>query len=405
MAIAALSQPSASTSDLLREGEQSLMFTVNRPDLVMVRGKGNYLWDADGKRYLDFIAGWAVTCLGHSPPALVRAMNRQAKVLINASPALLNEPMIRFAKLLTGLSCLDKVFFTSSGAEANEGALKLARKYGAVKLNGAYEVVTTWNSFHGRTLAMMSATGKEAWESLFEPKVPGFVKVPFNDLKAMRQAVTDKTCAIMIELVQGEAGVFTADKKYMRGLRELCDERGILLILDEIQTGFGRIGKLFGYEHYGIEPDIMTLGKGIGGGFPLSAMMAKDAACVFEPGDQGGTYTAQPLAMAAGLATVTELIAKKLPRKAHLRGNYLRRQLKVMSAEFGFTEMRGMGLLQAVDLPQPKAADVAEMCRLDGLLINAPRPETLRFMPALTISKKEIDEMVGILSGAMRRVL
>ena len=249
MAIAALSQPSASTSDLLREGEQSLMFTVNRPDLVMVRGKGNYLWDADGKRYLDFIAGWAVTCLGHSPPALVRAMNRQAKVLINASPALLNEPMIRFAKLLTGLSCLDKVFFTSSGAEANEGALKLARKYGAVKLNGAYEVVTTWNSFHGRTLAMMSATGKEAWESLFEPKVPGFVKVPFNDLKAMRQAVTDKTCAIMIELVQGEAGVFTADKKYMRGLRELCDERGILLILDEIQTGFGRIGKLFGYEH------------------------------------------------------------------------------------------------------------------------------------------------------------
>lgn len=405
MAVATLAQPYAQTAEMLRDMEQCLMFNVQRPDAVMVRGKGNYIWDADGKRYLDFIAGWAVNCLGHSPPVLVRALNRQAKTLVNASPALLNEPMIRLAKLLVENSVLDKAFFGSTGAEANEGALKLARKYGAIHLDGAYEVITMWNSFHGRTLAMMSASGKEAWHKLFEPKVPGFVHVPLNDLKAVRNAITPKTCAIMLEPVQGESGVFPADKKFMRALRELCDERGILLILDEIQTGIGRLGTLFGYEIYGIEPDIMTLGKGVGGGFPLSVLMAKDAACVFEAGDQGGTYCAQPLSVAAGAAVVEEVIAKRLPRKAHLRGNYLRRRLKGMKEEFGFTDHRGMGLLQAIDLPEPKGADVAAQCLAEGLLINAPRPDTIRFMPALTISNTEIDEMLDILSGVLRRVL
>ncbi len=405
MTSATLDFPQSTTPELLRDAERSLMYVVTRPEKIMVRGKGSYLWDLDGKRYLDFIQGWAVNCLGHSPRVLTRALQQQAKELVNASPALLNEPMIRLAKLLTDHSCMDKVFFASTGAEANEGAIKLARKYGQRHLGGAYEVVTMWNGFHGRTLTMMSASGKQAWDGLFEPKVPGFTRVPLNDLDAVKQAVTQQTCAIMLEPVQGEAGVFSAEKSFVQGIRELCDERGILLILDEIQTGIGRTGTLFGYEQFGIEPDIMTLGKGVGGGFPLSALLAKDPVCVFEAGDQGGTFCAQPLAMVAGLATVGEVIAKNISRKAHLRGTYLRRKLKVLRNEFGFTDLRGMGLLQAVDLPAPQAVEVANACLNDGLLINAPRPDTLRFMPALTVSNREVDEMLSILTGALRRYL
>lgn len=405
MAAQALAQQAPSTQALLKEANNALMYTVTRPQQVMVKGKGSYLWDAEGKRYLDFIQGWAVNCLGHCPPALTRALGKQAKELLNGSPILLNRPMIELAGLLTSQSVLDKVFFANSGAEANEGALKLARKYGVAHLNGAHEVITTDNSFHGRTLAMMSATGKSAWEPLFEPKVSGFIKVPFNDLKAVRDAITPKTAAVMIEPIQGEGGVFVGTKKYLKGLRELCDEKGILLILDEIQTGIGRTGAMFAYEHYGVEPDIMTLGKGLGGGFPLAALMAKDAVCVFEAGDQGGTFGAQPLAMTAGLAVVNEMINKKIPQKTKSKGNSLVRKLKGLSKEFGFTDIRGMGLLVAVDLPQDKGADVVARAFEQGLLLNAPRPATIRFMPALTVSNKEIDEMLEILTAVLRKVL
>lgn len=396
---------SGSTPRLMAEADQSVMFIVNRPQKVFVRGKGSYLWDADGRRYLDFIQGWAVNCLGHSPPALVRAITRQAKELLNASPALHNEPMIELAHGLTEHSALDKVFFANSGAEANEGALKLARKYGAMKRDGAYEIITTHHSFHGRTLAMMSASGKSNWDKLFEPKVPGFVKVPFNDLGAMRKAVGPRTAAIMLEPVQGESGVFVADKKYLKGLRELCDETGVLLILDEIQTGMGRCGSLFAYEQYGIEPDIMTLGKGLGGGFPVSALLAKDRVSVFEAGDQGGTFCGQPLAMAAGKAVLDEMLRRKIPRRAKTRGNYLKRKLKELGGEFGFTDVRGMGLLMAVDLPAEKGADVVNACLERGLLLNAPRPNTLRFMPSLLVSNAEIDEMVDTLRTVLQKVL
>ena len=393
------------TSQMVKEADQSLMYVVTRPEIVFVRGKGSYLWDADGRRFLDFIQGWAVNSLGHSPPAVVRAISRQAKELMNASPALYNPLMIELATLLTENSALDKVFFASSGAEANEGALKLARKYGARHRNGAYEVITTWNSFHGRTLAMMSASGKQAWEPLFEPKVEGFRKVDFNDLKAMKQAITPNTCAIMVEPVQGEGGVYVATPRYMKGLRELCDETGVLLILDEIQTGVGRTGSLFAYEQYGVEPDIMTLGKGLGGGFPVSALLAKDRVCVFEAGDQGGTFCAQPLAMVAAKTVLEQMLKKKIPRRAKSRGNYLRRLLKELGAEFGFTDIRGKGLLMAVDLPREAGAEVAAKALEKGLLLNAPRPDTLRFMPALTVSKGEIDEMMEILRGVLRMVL
>ncbi len=403
MTTQALAATEFSTAELLRDSEKSLMYVVTRPDQVFVRGKGSYLWDAGGRRYLDFIQGWAVNCLGHSPPVLVRAIRKQAGQLLNGSPILLNEPMIRLAGLLTGNSCMDKVFFANSGAEANEGALKLARKYGKLHLGGAHQVVTTWNAFHGRTLAMMSASGKKAWDDLFEPKVPGFTRVDFNDLRAVRDAITPQTCAVMIELVQGEAGVFVADKKYVKGLRQLCDERGILLIFDEIQTGIGRIGTLFGYEHYGVEPDIITLGKGLGGGFPVSALLAKDRVCVFEQGDQGGTYCAQPLAMAAGAAVVGEVIAKKIPARARSRGRTLIKRLREMAPEFGFSNIRGLGLLVALDLPGENAAKVVEACFDEGLIVNAPRPASLRFMPALNVSNAEVDEMVTLLARGLRK--
>jgi len=393
------------TAALLAQAEQSVMYIVDRPKTVFVRGKGSYLWDAEGRKYLDFIQGWAVNALGHSPPVLVRALTKQAKVLFNASPALHNAPMIELAHALTTHSALDKVFFANSGAEANEGALKLARKYGSLKRDGAYEVITTWHSFHGRTLSMMAASGKPAWEPLFEPKVPGFVKVPLNDLAALRQAITAKTCAIMLEPVQGEGGVFAATKKYLQAVRQLCDQTGVLLILDEIQTGMGRTGSLFAYEQYGIEPDIMTLGKGLGGGFPVAALLAKDRVCVFQPGDQGGTFCGQPLAMVAGKTVLDEMLRRNIPRRAKTRGNYLKRQLKALGAEFNVPEIRGMGLLMAVDLPSDKGAAVVDAAFKQGLLLNAPRPNTLRFMPALTVSNAEIDEMIGILRTVLQQVL
>ena len=395
---------SFSTPAMLNLAEKRLMYVVTRPEQVMVRGKGSYLWDANDNRYLDFIQGWAVNCLGHCPPVLVRAINKQTKQLINGSPALLNDQMIEAANILTANSCLDKVWFGSSGAEVNEGAVKLARKYGADRLNGAYEIITTRDSFHGRTLGMMSASGKAGWDKLFEPKVPGFVHVDFNDLEATRAAVTDRTCAIMLELIQGEAGVNVATQECISGLRKLCDEKGILLILDEVQTGIGRTGKLFGYENYEIEPDIMTLGKGLGGGFPVAAFLAKDNVCVFEAGDQGGTYGGQPLAMTAAYTVVNHMIDKKIPDRARRRGNSLKRKLRKLGKESGLTNVRGTGLLVAVDLPHDLGAAVVAQAFDNGLLINAPKPNSLRFMPALTVSDAEVDEMLDILRRALASV-
>ena len=395
---------SFSTPAMLNLAEKRLMYVVTRPEQVMVRGKGSYLWDANDNRYLDFIQGWAVNCLGHCPPVLVRAINKQTKQLINGSPALLNDQMIEAANILTANSCLDKVWFGSSGAEVNEGAVKLARKYGADRLNGAYEIITTRDSFHGRTLGMMSASGKAGWDKLFEPKVPGFVHVDFNDLEATRAAVTDRTCAIMLELIQGEAGVNVATQECISGLRKLCDEKGILLILDEVQTGIGRTGKLFGYENYEIEPDIMTLGKGLGGGFPVAAFLAKDNVCVFEAGDQGGTYGGQPLAMTAAYTVVNHMIDKKIPDRARRRGNSLKRKLRKLGKETGLTNVRGTGLLVAVDLPHDLGAAVVAQAFDNGLLINAPKPNSLRFMPALTVSDAEVDEMLDILRRALASV-
>ena len=395
----------ANTQSLLAEAKRSILFTTTRPDVVMARGEGMYLWDTEEKRYLDFVGGWAVTSLGHSPDCITRALAQQSAVLVNASPSFYNIPMIEYAKLLTEQACFDRVFFASSGAEANEGAIKLARKYGALHRAGAFEIITTINSFHGRTLATMSATGKKKWQSLFEPKVPGFVHVPLNDFTAIKAAVNERTCAVMLEPIQGEGGVFEVDGDYIRQLRQLCDEQGILLIFDEVQTGLARTGKLFAYQHYGVEPDVMTLAKGIGGGFPLAALLVKERFNIFEAGDQGGTYSGQPLAMAVGLAVMREVLAKNLADNATRQGLYIQKKLRELAAKFRLTQIRGKGLLIAFDLPTEQGAAVVAACLRRGLLINSPQPSMIRLMPALIVGEAEIDAMVEILEQAMTEVL
>jgi acetylornithine/N-succinyldiaminopimelate aminotransferase len=391
--------------EFLDEAKKSILFTTNRPDIVMERGQGMYLWDTTGKAYLDFVGGWAVTSLGHSPDVIADSLIKQSRILVNASPAYYNIPMLKFAKLLTDISCFDRVFFASSGAEANESAIKLARKYGSLYKGGAYEIITTINSFHGRTLATMSATGKKKWEPLFEPKVPGFIHIPLNDTVALQAAITEKTCAIMLEPVQGEGGVYAATDEYMKLLRQICTEKNILLIVDEVQTGLGRTGKMFAYEHYGIEPDVMTLAKGIGGGFPLSAMLAKEKFNVFEAGDQGGTYSGQPLATEVGYAVVNEIINKNLSENAARQGTYLTEKLQEISARFGLSNIRGRGLLLAVDLPSEKGGEIVAQCMQDGLLINSPQPSTVRLIPPLIVTNSDIDAMLKILSAVLVRVL
>ncbi len=388
----------------------ALMNITARPPTVFVRGEGSYLWDDSGKRYLDFIQGWAVNCLGHSPPQIAEALAAQAKLLLTPSPAFYNGPSLQLAKALTDHSCFDQVFFTNSGAEANEGAIKLARKYGALHKNGAYEIVTFEGGFHGRTLATMSASGKKAFEPLFEPKVPGFPKAKLNDLASVKRLINDKTIGVMLEPIQGEAGVWPATDQFLRELRALTKEHGLLLIFDEIQSGMSRTGKLFHYEHAGIEPDIMTLGKGIGGGVPLAALLATEAASCFEHGDQGGTFNGNPLMCAAGLAVLQCVGTPDFLKSVVDTGLFLASELQRISARHGLGEVRGRGLLLALDLKHPIGASIVAQALADGVLLNSPQPDALRFMPALNVTREEITELIESLEailtkmGAARRV-
>ena len=371
-----------------------IMKVADRPPLVMVEGKGSWLWDSEGRKYLDFVQGWAVNCLGHSPDIILDALNDQARRLLNCSPAYYNEPMARLATLIADSTGLDEVFLCNSGAEANEGAIKLARKWGSRHRGGAFEIVTMEHGFHGRTLATMAASGKPGWDTLFQPKVPGFPKVPLGDLEAVRKAVTPRTVAVMLEPIQGEAGVFVAADDWLRDLRKLTRDLGILLILDEIQTGIGRTGRMYGYEHAGIEPDIVTLGKGLGGGTPIAALVASAGASVFEYGDQGGTFNGNALMAAVGCAVVTAVRAPGFLDSVATSGRYLAERLGALAAELGHGEVRGRGLLVALQLQGRDATKVARAALDRGLLINAPRPDTLRFMPSLTVSRDEIDGML-----------
>ena len=380
----------------------ALMEIARRPPITFTHGRGGLLWDSEGNRYLDFVQGWAVNCLGHAPPAVTRALAEQSTRLLNCSPAYYSEPMTRYADALTAAAGLDRVFFANSGAEANEGAIKLARKWGAKHRGGAYEIVTTVHAFHGRTLATMSASGKAAWDGLFEPRVAGFPKVPLNDLGALEAAIRDKTVAIMLEPIQGESGVWPAEDGYLRSLRSLADERGLLLIFDEIQTGMGRTGALFCFEHTDVQPDIMTLGKGIGAGTPLAALLAREEVCCFEPGDQGGTYNGNALMAAVGLAVLEELTSEGFLERVCEAGEVLRHGLKTLSDKYGLGGVRGRGLLLALDLkPRADGFALAERALAKGLLLNAPAPDALRFVPALNVSDAEIAEMFDLLDGLL----
>ena len=382
----------------------ALMDITARPPTVFVKGEGVYLWDEKGKRYLDFMQGWAVNCLGHSPAIVADALALQARQLLTPSPAFYNAPSLTLAKALVARSCFDQIFFANSGAEANEGAIKLARKYGALRKNGAHEIITFVGSFHGRTLATMSASGKKAFEPLFEPKVPGFPKAQLNDLDSVKQLISDKTVAVMLEPIQGEAGVWPATDQFLRELRDLTKAHGLLLIVDEIQTGMGRTGKLFHYEHAGIEPDVMTLGKGIGGGVPLAALLATGHASCFEHGDQGGTFNGNPLMCAAGLAVLEHVGTPEFLKSVADAGLFLESELQRLSARHGLGDVRGRGLLLALDLKLPIGPSIVVQAFEAGVLLNSPQPEALRFMPALNVTREEISEMIDGLDTILTKM-
>jgi len=381
------------------------MTTFKRMPLTIVQGQGARVWDEQGQEYLDFTAGWGVNSLGHCHPAVVGAVNLQVKTLIQASNQFYTVPQIKLAELLVENSCLDRVFFCNSGVEATEGAVKLARRYGKLHLNGAYEVITAINSFHGRTLAMTAATGQRKFQEPYAPVPHGFVNVEYNNVNAIKGATNSQTCAVMLEPIQGEGGVNIPDDDYLKGVRAWCDEKGPLLILDEVQTGIGRIGTLFGYEQFGIEPDIITLGKGLGGGIPIGAFLAKEKASVFAPGEHGSTFGGNPLACAAAYATLQFIIDGDIPSRVKQTGAYLMSKLKKLKTKFDFiVEVRGRGLLAAVQFDRDLSDKVVKACLGRGLLLNPVKPNAVRFMPPLNITKGDVDEAITILDPVLVEV-
>jgi acetylornithine/N-succinyldiaminopimelate aminotransferase len=374
------------------------MQTIVRIPLTLVRGKGARVWDDKGKEYLDFVNGLAVNCLGHCHPVVVDAIKKQADTLIQTSLWYYTVPMLQLAELLVNNSCFDRVFICNSGLEANEGAVKLARRYGKLKLNGAYEVITTFNSFHGRSLALTAASGQPMMHTPYEPLPAGFVNVENNDIDAIKRATTDNTCAVMLELIQAETGVNIPDDDYPAKVQEWCNEKGILFILDEVQTGIGRLGTLFGYMQYGIEPDVISLAKGLGGGVPIGAFLAKEKCAVLTLGDHNATFGGNPLTNAAAYATLKYIIENDIPGNARKIGHYLMQKLGDLKQKYSFiTEVRGRGLLVAIEFDNDIGQPLLIACLENGLLVNRVKPNAIRLIPPLIIGHKEVDEAVGIL--------
>ncbi len=390
--------------EIIARAGRCLMQTYGRLPLALVRGEGAYVWDAAGRRYLDFVSGLAVNGLGHCHSRVVAAVREQAGVLMHCSNLYHIEPQVRLAALLVENSALDRAFFCNSGAEAVEAAIKLARKC-AKKRHGPerYEIITAWASFHGRTLAALTATGQPKYQQGFEPLPPGFRYVPFNDMDALRAAVGKHTCAVMLEPVQGEGGVNVAAPDYLRGVRALCDERGLLLILDEVQTGIGRTGRLFAHEHYGITPDIMSLAKALGGGFPIGAALAReDVAAAFTPGDHASTFGGNPLACAAAAAVVETVLEDGFLDRVTRTAGHLRGRLEELQSRFPFIrEVRGLGMLIGAELDRDAAKVIQARCQESGLLVNAVGDRILRFLPPLTVTPAEVDAAADILAAAL----
>ncbi len=391
-------------ADWMEKEKKYFLPVFRRQPIVLVRGEGVWVWDENGKRYLDFVGGWAVNALGHCHPALVNALNDQAHKLIQVSNQFYTIPQLQLAELLVRNSCLDRVFFSNSGVEANEGAFKLARKYGRINLNGAYEIITVSGSFHGRTIAGIAATGQHKFQDPFVPLPNGFINVQYDSVEAIKSATTDLTCAVMLEPIQGESGVNIPEENYFREVRKWCDENGLLLVLDEIQTGVGRTGTLFAYEQFGIEPDIMTLAKGLGGGVPIGAILVKERASVFELGDHGSTFGGNPLACAAGYATLKYILENGIIENTKEVGGYLIDKLNGLKSKFNFiTEVRGRGFLCAVQFNIEISADVVKDCNAKGLLANSVKPDAIRLMPPLITTRGEVDEAIAILEDVLMR--
>lgn len=393
------------TEELRRDADRFLMNTYARLPIAIQRGRGSKVYDLEGREYLDFVAGIAVNALGHSHPDLVAAIQKQAQSLLHVSNLYYTEPQVKLAQALVEHSFADKVFFCNSGAEANEAAIKLARlhahrNYGPERS----EIVTMRGSFHGRTMATLTATGQTKVQQGFEPLLPGFAYVPFNDLAAVEQAIGDRTAAVMLEPVQGEGGVHVADRAYLAGVRDLCRQRNVLLIFDEIQTGMGRTGTLFAYEHFGVQPDIMTLAKGLGGGLPIGACLATDAvAAAFTPGAHASTFGGNPLTCAAALAVLRVLIEGRVLEQSRRMGEYFSKGLLDLKDRLPIVkDVRGLGLLLGMELAV-EGKPVVMDCLARGILINCTMERVLRFMPPLIIAQREIDRLLDVLSQLLSK--
>ena len=394
------------TQDIIQMVEDYYMPVFARYNIVLSHGEGPYVYDNDGKQYLDFLAGIAVNVLGHAHPGLVAAITKQAGKLIHCSNLYYTEPQAKLVRSLAAASGLDKVFIANSGAEANEGAIKLARKYAKKISAGKIDIITAQHCFHGRTLATLTATAQPKYQEGYEPLPGGFSYVPYNDIEALKAAVTENTCAILLEPIQGEGGINMPDANYLQQVRELCDQKGVLLILDEIQTGMGRTGTMFAYQQYGIVPDIVTLAKGLGGGVPIGAFIASNkVASVFKSGDHGSTFGGNPLASAAGNAVLAIIEEEGLLENAKKVGNYLEKGLLVLQAKYPklITQVRGKGLMLGVQLTVP-GRDIVNSCLEKGVIINCTAGDVLRFVPPLNIENVHVDEVLAVLDAVLASI-
>jgi acetylornithine/N-succinyldiaminopimelate aminotransferase len=394
------------TQDIIQTVEDYYMPVFARYNIVLSHGEGPYVYDNDGKQYLDFLAGIAVNVLGHAHPALVAAITAQAGKLIHCSNLYYTEAQAKLVKSLAAASGLDKVFIANSGAEANEGAIKLARKYAKKISAGKFDIITAQHCFHGRTLATLTATAQPKYQEGYEPLPSGFSYVPYNDIEALKAAVSENTCAILLEPIQGEGGINMPDANYLQQVRELCDQKEVLLILDEIQTGMGRTGTMFAYEQYGIVPDIVTLAKGLGGGVPIGAFIASNkVASAFKSGDHGSTFGGNPLASAAGNAVLAIIEEEGLLENAKKVGNYLEKGLLVLQAKYPklITQVRGKGLMLGVQLTVP-GRDIVNTCLEKGVIINCTAGDVLRFVPPLNIENVHVDEVLAVLDAVLASI-
>ncbi len=394
------------TQEDLVELEKKYFLPVSkRLNVTLVRGEGTRVWDTEGRKYLDFVAGIAAVSLGHCHPEIVNAIERQARTLMHTSNYYYTVPQVKLAQLLCDSAHMDKIFFCNSGAEAVEGCIKLARKWGKEKRDGAYEIIVAEDAFHGRTMATVTAAGNEKYRAPFAPLLPGFVRVPFNDIAAIRDATTGKTAAVLLEPLQGEGGVNVPADDYLPAVRAWCDKAGILLMLDEVQTGLGRTGKLFAHQHGGIIPDVMAVAKALGNGFPIGAFLAKDHCAVLGPGEHGTTFGGNALACEVGYTVLKYMLEHQVPAQAAKRGEYLERRLQSLADKHPLVvELRGRGLIWAIELSRPLAEEAVALCLQDGLLANNVKPTAIRLIPPLTVSEEEIDEAVRIIDDVLGRL-